>query len=145
MNKENKVYFGVYGIYIKNESVLMINKARGPYTGQYDLPGGKLEFFETIEECLTREILEETNSVIEKMQFLGHNEYQCRYIKDGEERDFHHVGLYYLVELDTSNLKIDPDGQDSLGAKFVLKSDITVVNTSPISYPLIQKAFSAPL
>ncbi len=133
MNKENKVYFGVYGIYIKNESVLMINKARGPYTGQYDLPGGKLEFFETIEECLTREILEETNSVIEKMQFLGHNEYQCRYIKDGEERDFHHVGLYYLVELDTSNLKIDPDGQDSLGAKFVLKSDITVVNTSPIS------------
>ena len=39
----------------------MIRKARGSYTGLYDLPGGSPEEGETPEQTLAREIKEETN------------------------------------------------------------------------------------
>jgi 8-oxo-dGTP pyrophosphatase MutT (NUDIX family) len=42
-------HVGVYGIYIKNNAVLMIKKSRGPYKGMYDLPGGRMEQGETME------------------------------------------------------------------------------------------------
>ena len=34
---------GVYGIIRKGNQILLIRKARGPYTGLYDLPGGSPE------------------------------------------------------------------------------------------------------
>jgi 8-oxo-dGTP diphosphatase len=53
-------HFGIYG-YLKNDdSILLIKKARGPYKGMYDLPGGSPNENETNEETLTREIKEET-------------------------------------------------------------------------------------
>ena len=52
---------GVYAIIKKNNQILVIRKARGPYTGLYDLPGGTPEDSETPEETLKREIKEETN------------------------------------------------------------------------------------
>lgn len=38
MNK--KIYIGVYGIILNEGKILLIKKARGPYKGMYDLPGG---------------------------------------------------------------------------------------------------------
>ena len=35
--------FGVYGICIENNSILVIDKIKGPYRSRYDLPGGSLE------------------------------------------------------------------------------------------------------
>ncbi len=40
----NPIYTGVYGVYIQNAQILLIKKARGPYRGMYDLPGGGIEF-----------------------------------------------------------------------------------------------------
>lgn len=59
--EETKQYshVGVYGICIKNNAVLLIKKSRGPYKGMYDLPGGRMESGETIEEGLKREFMEE--------------------------------------------------------------------------------------
>lgn len=82
MNKYNKkIYLGVYGVYFQNNQVLVIKKSRGPYTGQYDLPGGGLQFEENVEQCLKREFLEETNSIVKEMNLIGINEYRCEYKK----------------------------------------------------------------
>ncbi|EOP11129.1 MULTISPECIES: hypothetical protein [Bacillus] len=35
--------FGVYGICIENNNILVIDKIKGPYRSRYDLPGGSLE------------------------------------------------------------------------------------------------------
>lgn len=137
---DNKIHLGVYGIFLKDGDVLVIKKTRGPYTGQYDLPGGKLEFDESVIDCLKREFLEETNAVIKEMDLIGVNEYSCKFKKEtGEIKDFHHVGIYYKVNIVFDNLKSVADGHDSGGALFVKISDLNKENTSPIAFDMIVK------
>lgn len=142
MYKEtDKIYLGVYGIYWQDDKVLVIKKARGPYTGKYDLPGGGLNFDETAEQCLSREFIEETNAQILSKILVGINEYQCQYTKeDGTLKDFHHLGIYYKVNLSIKELKTTPDGQDSNGAVFMSIAELNNSNTSPIALPMIQKS-----
>jgi 8-oxo-dGTP diphosphatase len=40
-------HVGVYGVLVKNESLLLVRKSRGPYIGLFDLPGGKIEHGES--------------------------------------------------------------------------------------------------
>jgi len=53
-------HFGIYGCLKRDSSILLIKKARGPYEGMYDLPGGSPEQNETNEETFIREVKEET-------------------------------------------------------------------------------------
>ena len=112
--QENQQFnFGVYGICTKDDQVLVIKKGRGPYKGLYDLPGGRIEFGEKVEESLRREFEEEVGVSSVQANFLAYNEYFCQFTNDlGELKDFHHVGLYFTVTCDTSAIKIDADGHD---------------------------------
>jgi 8-oxo-dGTP diphosphatase len=44
---------------VHNNCVLLCRRAGGALSGWWEFPGGKLEDNETIEECITREMLEE--------------------------------------------------------------------------------------
>ena len=142
MNKDaKKIYLGVYGICLLGDKVLVIKKSRGPYFGKFDLPGGGLNFEETVSECLARELMEETNTKIKKDELMGINEYQCQYEEEkGVIKDFHHIGIYFRVDLEIDKLKIEPDGQDSEGALFIDITELTSNNTSPIALPMIMRA-----
>ena len=138
-DKPQKIYLGVYGIFIEDGKVLVIKKARGPYLGKYDLPGGGIEFNEKILDCLSREIKEETGSDLLSSEFLQINEYMCQYKKNDELRDFHHIAVYYTVKLEIDNLKKDPDGEDSLGAELIGLDKLNETNVAPIAWPIIEK------
>ena len=58
---------------IKNErkELLLTRRNHSPFKDKLDLPGGFMEFDETAEAALCREIKEETNLNVEKMQYLG--------------------------------------------------------------------------
>ena len=132
--------FGVYGVCIKGDEVLVIKKGRGPYKGLYDLPGGRIEFGEHVEVAIKREFEEEVGVTVEGLHFIGYNEYFCQFTNDlGELKDFHHVGLYFAVECDTSTIKTDADGHDSLGALFIPKKELGLHNCSQIAFEMIQK------
>lgn len=139
--QENQQFnFGVYGICVKDDEVLVIKKAHGPYKGLYDLPGGRIEFGEHIEVALKREFQEEVGVKVIASKFIGYNEYFCNFTNDlGENKDFHHVGLYFSIECDTSVIKTDPDGHDSLGATFLAIKDLDISNCSKIAFEMIQK------
>ena len=64
-----KTHFGVYGIFKEDKKILLIKKARGPYTGLYDLPGGSQEAGESFEETLKREFLEETGLTLKSFSY----------------------------------------------------------------------------
>jgi len=142
MNKENTQpysHIGVYGIYIKNNAVLLIKKSRGPYTGMYDLPGGKIEAGETIEECLKREFVEEVGCEIANQTFLSENEYTTEQYKG---KPFRHFGTYFTVFISSDDIKTGADGEDSLGAEFINLDTLDQVKISPIAKPMIEKAIS---
>jgi ADP-ribose pyrophosphatase YjhB (NUDIX family) len=134
-----KIHLGVYGLYISGEKMLMIEKARGPYMGRYDLPGGKIEFNEKTNDCLKREIMEETGVEVQSSKFFSMNEYLCEYKKEGETKKSHHVGIYYIVDLKIEKLKTEADGEDSNGAIFIPINVLNKENTSPIAYEVITK------
>lgn len=136
---KGKIYIGVYGIYVQDRRILVIKKARGPYTDLYDLPGGGIDFMEKIEDSLRREMKEETNAAVEEMKFLGINEYICEYMQGAIQKVSHHIGAYYAVKLHIESLKLDADGEDSLGAVFLPFDEVQESNISPIAYPIIKE------
>ncbi|WP_422123321.1 NUDIX hydrolase [Planococcus sp. X10-3] len=130
--------FGVYGLCIENEKLLVINKSRGPYINRFDLPGGSLEEGESLSEAIKREFLEETGLEINVSENLGVIDFQLPW-KWQEYSAVHHIAVYYLVNKVSGELSKPTqfDCQDSQGALWVTEKDISVENSSP----LVVKAF----
>lgn len=63
----HKVRVGVYAIALKEKAILLIKQTAGPFSGHWDLPGGKIESGETIEETLRRELAEEVHGEFNTM------------------------------------------------------------------------------
>ena len=62
----DKFPISIKAIIIDNNRVLCLKNERN----EWDLPGGKVRFNEDIEECLRREVKEETNLSIKSLFFL---------------------------------------------------------------------------
>ena len=138
-NCRSNIHLGVYGIFIKDTNILMIKKNRGPYAGKLDLPGGSIEFKENYIKALKRELLEEVSAKIKKSKFFSNEEYICKYTKNGELKEFHHVGLYFIVDLEIKQLKTVSDGHDSDGALFIPLKKLSQYKIAPIAYKAIHK------
>ena len=107
-----KTHKGVYGIALQDGQILMIKKARGPYTGMFDLPGGGIEPDETTEEGLHREFMEEVECTLKDVLFLGEVEDRFDFVNiKNENIDFHHIGKYYEVSLSDKSKNQQPTGQ----------------------------------
>ena len=130
---------GVYGISIVDGRVLVIKKARGPYRGQYDLPGGGIEFGESIREGLSRELEEEAGVKLLTTDLFDVNDVYNTFEHEGTTYESHHVGIYYLIEV-AGELKTTGDELDSAGALCVAVAELTEGNTSKIALPVIRKA-----
>ncbi|HTQ23589.1 MAG TPA: NUDIX hydrolase [Candidatus Binataceae bacterium] len=70
---ESQFWIGVHGIVAdRGQLVVLRRAARMPYRpGHWDLPGGHLALGESVEECLMREVGEETGLAIEIERFVG--------------------------------------------------------------------------
>lgn len=132
-----KIHSGVYGIAQLGNQILMIRKSRGPYIGLLDLPGGKMEEGETIEEALIRETQEETGGNPRNIRFFDFAEYRCEYEEGGVKKYFHHIALYFLIDIDVEHLKEYADGHDSNGAQWILLP----INEKIIA-PILKKPFN---
>lgn len=87
---------GVYGITVRDGQLLVVIQKRGPYTGKFDLPGGGIEFGESIEEALVREFWEEVNLTFEKMELLT-NLTTTVEMPPPRVGALHQIGLIYAV------------------------------------------------
>lgn len=96
---------GVYAVIVKNESILLVKKTRGPYIGLWDLPGGRIEPGESDEDALVREVKEETGIFIQEWIFLEELTYEIP--------NFHHTGkLYKIKRFDESQINLEIQEED---------------------------------
>jgi ADP-ribose pyrophosphatase YjhB (NUDIX family) len=101
MNKTPKVQqiirHGAYGIILRNSHILLTQKRSGPYKGLWGLPGGSIEFGESPEDALRRELLDEAALEAGEVEFSNIATSTGEYDNNGERYGFHQVGLIYDV------------------------------------------------
>lgn len=108
-------HVGVYGIWRDEGSLVLVRKARGPYTGLLDLPGGSPEPGETIEATLARELHGETG-----VELVAHAEPRSFSVHVGRDSrggpiDLQHRGWIAEVEV-RGHLRLDIVDEDVAGA-----------------------------
>ncbi|TQR41414.1 NUDIX domain-containing protein [Paenibacillus popilliae] len=79
------------GAVIRNhkDEILLVKRNRNPEQGTWSIPGGKLDMYESLEECVIREVKEEVNLDITVTQLL------CTAETIRPEHDEHWVSLIY--------------------------------------------------
>ncbi|WP_106766184.1 NUDIX hydrolase [Paenibacillus faecalis] len=131
---EKYTHLGVYGVLIKQGRMLLIRKARGPYIGKWDLPGGSIEFGEEPEQTLRREFLEETG--LTDIRSRMKTAVSCTIIykrSDDVLEEMHHIGIIYEVEMEGEQVPIKRvgDQQDSLGAEWIPLEKLKFIPITP--------------
>ncbi len=99
----------VDGILIENDRVALIKRKNEPFKGQWSLPGGFVEYGETVEHAVVREFLEETNVSTEIKELVG------VYSKPDRDPRGHTITIAYLLRYMKGELK---GGDDAADAKF---------------------------
>lgn len=96
---EDIIKIGTHVIIVKNGKVLLGKRKNSGGAGTYGLPGGHLEFNESPEECIKREVLEETNLKIKNIRFIT---YTNDLFKDTRR---HYLNLHFIADYDSGELK----------------------------------------
>lgn len=99
----------VDGIIIKNDSILLIKRKNYPFEGKWALPGGFVEYGETTEEAVIREILEETGLETKINRLSG------VYSDPNRDPRGHTISVVYILDVLGGNVK---GGDDASEAKF---------------------------
>jgi len=126
---------GVYALVLHEGDVVLIKKAKGPFTGLWDLPGGKIEFGESPREALEREVLEETGLTVAEAKLLDVASNHFRHVDaHGQEWDMHHIDVLYMVTVESlDGLKVEADGLDSLGSAAVPLPEAGELDLTPFA------------
>lgn len=129
-------HIGVYGICLADNCILVIQKILGPYTGKYDLPGGRLEKMESLEQGVTREFLEETGYTIRQLKSIGICDFSVLWtLQDDTVEHLHHIAMLYEVQVNPEekmSIIKSFEGQDSNGAIWLNIDHVNINNASPL-------------
>jgi 8-oxo-dGTP pyrophosphatase MutT (NUDIX family) len=88
---------------IKDGQVLLVNASRGVTKGFWNLPGGFLEYGESPEECIIREVKEEIGLIASTKDLTG------VYTKASAHHPFYLIAFVFLCDVDNFDIKLDPD------------------------------------
>lgn len=131
----------VYGVIIKDNKILL-----SPQRDGYDFPGGGMEIYETIEECLLREVKEETGLNVDAGTLL-HVSGDFFYHMD-DEAAYNTVLMYYTCTNPRGT--ISTEGFDEAEKSYARKAEwIDIEQIEELKYinpvdsvAIIQKALS---
>jgi 8-oxo-dGTP diphosphatase len=115
----DRPFVGVGAVIVQGEQVVLIKRRFEPLAGQWSLPGGAVDVGETLEQCVVREMLEETGLLVEVGPVI---EVFDRIVRDDDGRvRFHYVLVDYLCWPIGGTLTA---GSDVADAVFVDLSDL---------------------
>lgn len=106
------VGIGAFALIFNNQKQVLLTKAKvsekkgKDYENIWSMPGGALEFGETCEECLKREIKEEMGIKISNIKLLNYNDY----IKT----DKHWLALNFSASTDEEAKNLEKDKNEKI-------------------------------
>jgi 8-oxo-dGTP pyrophosphatase MutT (NUDIX family) len=119
-----------YGFVVNDGKLLVVQMKR---TGKFWFPGGGLDKGETLEECVKREVWEETGIRVEVIELLHFMEIFFYY--NPEDHAFHNFSFFYLcrpLSLETTDENVTPD-EETVNAQWVEMSEIASRSNSQVA------------
>jgi 8-oxo-dGTP diphosphatase len=109
MDKIQKI--GTSAFIFKDNSVLLLkrSKSENPFPEYWELPGGKIEFGESPEDALKREVMEEAGIEIE----VEHPYSDFSYIYNNK----HYIDIQYVCHAISSNIQLSHEHDEYFWAK----------------------------
>jgi ADP-ribose pyrophosphatase YjhB (NUDIX family) len=98
--KGNRIDIGVKAL-IFNEGKFLVMHNNGVEEDLWELPGGRMEFGETAEETLRREMIEETGLVVEPIRLLD----TWNLIRE----DYQIAGIIYLCKFEKGEVRLSDE------------------------------------
>lgn len=116
---------GVSTLVLYEENLLLVKRGKQPAKGLWSLPGGRVEWGETLQEAARREVKEETGLLVENLTFAE--------FVDVIRSDHHFVIAVFAARLaGTSPLKAGDDASD---AQWVSFSAMDALNAQSLMTP----------
>ncbi len=100
----------VDGILVDNGKILLVKRGRDPFKDYYALPGGFVEYGETVEDAIKREIQEETGLEVVIRGILG------IYSSPNRDPRGHTISIVFVLEKKGGNLRA---GDDASNVEFI--------------------------
>ncbi len=110
--KYNSRYVACDNIAVKDNKILLVKRAHEPYKDFWALPGGYLDWDETVEDCVKRELREETGYDAD-VEFLGVN-------SDPKRNERQNVVLFFRSVVKKRKKEFDKENEISIVSWFEL-------------------------
>ncbi|MFB6088238.1 MAG: NUDIX domain-containing protein [Candidatus Aenigmatarchaeota archaeon] len=91
-----------------NGKIILVKRGNGPFKGKLALPGGFVEFGETVENAAKREMKEETNLQVRLKDLLG--------VYSDPDRDprGHTISTVFVAEIESGEIKGGSDAEEAM-------------------------------
>ncbi|MDI3502413.1 MAG: 8-oxo-dGTP diphosphatase [Archaeoglobi archaeon] len=122
----------VGALIFRNGRLLVIKRGNPPYAGYWSVPGGKVNWGESLEEALKREIREELLVEIEVEKLAGIVE--SIYREDGEVK-YHYIIIDYFCRI-VSGEPVASD--DALELRWVTMDELKELDVTPTLLKLLK-------
>jgi ADP-ribose pyrophosphatase YjhB (NUDIX family) len=116
-----RVYVGAYALCVRDEHLLLVRIAAGETdAGRWTLPGGGLEWGEAPADGVLREFAEETGLSGQVVRLAGIFSAQYPRSADRSRDSVHHLGILYVVESSSGEVRDELAGSTDRCAWFSL-------------------------
>lgn len=119
-------------IFDESENIILIKRKNNPYKDHWALPGGFVEYGETVENAAIRETKEETNIDVTLTSLVN------VYSKPDRDPRGHTVTVAYIAKGDFNQMKAADDACD---IKIFSKSDLKKIDLAFDHAKIIEDAF----
>ena len=128
---------GVGAAIVSDGRVLLVRRAAEPLKGEWSIPGGALEWGETLRDGVCRESLEETGLQVEPQVVLGVFD---RIYTDGEDRiQYHYVVVDYLCRLVDGSASASSDVSE---VRWVTEAELAALGLRDSIEEVVRKALA---
>jgi 8-oxo-dGTP diphosphatase len=122
---------GVGAVVVRDGSLLLIRRGRGANEGLWAVPGGKVEYGESLRKAVSRETLEETGYIVS----VGEVAWVGEAIGPGDPPQWHYTLIDFYASVIGGEIAV---GDDAAAVEWVALSEVLLRPVTPTMVDLMQ-------